>query len=269
MIVLEGAAQGEGKTTFLRELAVDPQFFTRMTTTGDLTHFRTIGKIYGPVIVEVAEMASLRGRDVESSKAWIDERVDRWQPAYARMQIDTPRTCVFAATVNPGQYLHDDRNRRYWPIACGPRIDLDAVRAEREQLWAEAVALYRSGVKWHPTRDESAALGLDELQESRREVDLLEETLAEALTLPRAGGISVSGDRFDAWQLDGQGQLRIISAPQAARLLGPGKVSGTAIAKAMRALNWRLICTTDKKRGSRWWAAPGVTETDLSTPPTK
>jgi hypothetical protein len=251
MIVLEGGMQGEGKTTFLRELAMDPQFFTRMTTQGDLTHFRTIGKIHGPVIVEVAEMAALRGRDVESAKAWIDERSDRWQPAYARVPQDTPRACVFAATVNPGQYLHDDRNRRFWPIACGPRIDLDGLRAEREQLWAEAVHWYRAGTRWYPTPEESTALGLHELQDSRRDVDLLEETLHEVLQTPRAGAMNaLTGERFAPGQLGEDGLLVRVTTAQLSRLLGDrARTNGNAIARAMRALKWRVECLD----GTKWW----------------
>jgi predicted P-loop ATPase len=103
----------------------------------------------GVWIVELAELASIRKGAVETTKAFISRRVDRFRPPYGTHVIERPRQSVLAGTVNPSDaFLRDETgNVRYWPNTC-TRIDLDALRRDRDQLWAEAVNCYRTGENW-------------------------------------------------------------------------------------------------------------------------
>jgi predicted P-loop ATPase len=82
-----------------------------------------------------------------------------------------PRSCVFAGSVNPVDgvgYLRDATGgRRVWPLKC-EAIDVDALRRDAEQLWAEAVHLYVNNEPWWLT-DAERLMAEDEQSERYEE----------------------------------------------------------------------------------------------------
>jgi predicted P-loop ATPase len=81
---------------------------------------------------------------------------------------------VFAGTTNKDAYFSDETgNRRFWPVACGP-LNLDGIRADRDQLWAEAVHLYLQGERWH-IDDADIAEEAERQQQERYEGDAWDE----------------------------------------------------------------------------------------------
>lgn len=259
--VLEGA-QGSGKTTFLRELAMDPRFFTRFTaTSGEMGSPRSIGKISGPVFVELAELAALRKKEWEAIKAFIDERTDRVQWLYSKKPVNVPRTCVFVGTTNAEEYLSDPTGaRRFWPIRCGKIVTPAQLHTVREQLWAEAVHLFLRGVRWYPTAKQSERLGFTQAQEERHEDAPMVEPLALLLDQERRKpGVSpLTGEVWAPDQLTIDGRIAMITATQACKLmnLDPTRDSKLA-AGALRRIGW--IAMPRKRVGSdriRWWKHP-------------
>ena len=236
MLVLEGP-QGEGKTSFLRDLTMHEAFFTRLGASADLGSVRTIGKIHGPVIVEIAELDVIKKATVEAVKTFVDERHDRVQWLYARSQTDVARTCVFAGTSNDREYLRDvTGNRRFWPIECG-KIDRAALLLEREQLWAEAVHAFKAGARWWPTREEVVGLGLVELQDSRRVHSAAEEKIAAFLGQKHVAGRNpLNGVDLLPEQVGDGGVLQWITTGQLCDALHLKDFEAQA---AMRALNWK------------------------------
>jgi hypothetical protein len=100
-------------------------------------------------IVELSELESLRGREITKFKAFSTRRTDRWVGKWQRAATSIPRSFVIVGTTNDDAFLDDPTgNRRFWPIEVGPRIRLDLLEAWRDQLWAEAVALYDAGEQW-------------------------------------------------------------------------------------------------------------------------
>jgi predicted P-loop ATPase len=137
MLVLEGE-QGIGKSTVFEILAGN--WFDEL---GKFDGKDSAEKLAGVWIVEIAELAGLKKSDVETVKSFLTVRSDRYRPPYGRRVEEFPRTCVFGGTTNSDTYLNDSTgNRRFWPIRCD-RIDIPALRQDRDQLIAEAVQRYR------------------------------------------------------------------------------------------------------------------------------
>lgn len=239
-IVLVGL-QDAGKSTFLELLAGAPRYFAELKRGNDLGAKDTQMLLQGPAIVEIAELATLKRSDVESVKAFLTSRFDKFRAPYARTVEEHPRRCVFAGTTNDDVFLHDLTGaRRFWPIACGAKIDLERTREWAPQLWAEAVAYYRQGAAWYPTREQALELGLAERAEERREREGAEEVLLDALERPRKPGINhATGENWETWQLDAEGRVIAARREQLAGLCSlHAAKDANVLTRSLRALKW-------------------------------
>lgn len=189
VLILEGH-QGIRKSSALAVLAGD--WFT--DTPIDLNSKDAYGAIQGKLIIELAELDSLFRAENSRAKAFFSSGVDRYRGAYRHRDRDVRRSCIFAGTVNGHEYLRDPTGaRRFWPVSCS-KIDLDGLRAVRDQLWAEAVALYRLGEHWWPETDEEKA-AVAEPQEERTETDPWTGPVAGWLAT-RVPGVGVTSDEI-------------------------------------------------------------------------
>ncbi len=175
MLVLEGA-QGGGKSSALSILG-GAWFSDALPLTASAQ--QVIELTAKAWIVEVAELKGMRAAEVEGMKAMLSRSVDRARLSYARQPVDVPRQFILAGTVNDRQYLTDTTgNRRFWPVRCG-KIDLEALRRDRDQLWAEAAAREKRCLSI--TLAEELWPAAAEAQADREHVDPFGEKLAEAL----------------------------------------------------------------------------------------
>lgn len=146
VLIFEGA-QGAGKSSLLKELSTirGRSYFDDTIKVSDLGEDKTVPKLQGVLIIELAEMAGLRKSDVDKLKQQITISEDRLVRKYANEATRYPRQFVMAGSINPVQgYLDDPTgNRRFLPVKVGRKIDVEAIKKDKEQLWAEAVALYR------------------------------------------------------------------------------------------------------------------------------
>jgi putative DNA primase/helicase len=140
MLILEGV-QGKSKSMALAALA--GKWYVE-----DLAHVGSKDskqQLQGAWIIEIAEIDKLGKQEAGDVKTFLTQRHDRFRPAYGRRLTKVPRQCVFAGTVNPDVYLKDETGgRRFWPVKC-LQIELKDLAEARDQLWAEAVMLYKSG----------------------------------------------------------------------------------------------------------------------------
>ncbi|MEO1563039.1 MAG: virulence-associated E family protein [Pseudomonadota bacterium] len=139
MMVLEGS-QGGGKSTALKLLAVKPEWFADEVPIGG-NGKEIIEATEGKWIVEAQELAGLSKRDAENVKSMLSRTFDKGRKSYGRFSDQHDRQCKFFGSTNGGQankYLNDPTGaRRFWPVECG-KIDLEGLKRDRDQLWAEA-----------------------------------------------------------------------------------------------------------------------------------
>lgn len=157
MLILEGA-QDLQKSTALRILSdglVKGVFTDEMS---DPNSKDAALQMQGAWIIEIAELDSLRRAEINQIKAWLTRQNDRMRRPYGKVVEEFPRSCVFAGTVNPvgnSGYLKDPTGgRRFWPVLCHA-IDIDSLKRDARQLWAEAASLYNSREQWWLTKDEA------------------------------------------------------------------------------------------------------------------
>lgn len=173
VLVLEGA-QGIGKSTAGRIL-FDPWFCDHLP---DLSSKDSYLQLAGMWCVELAELDAIGRADASRIKSFLSSSVDRYRLPYGTRAIDVPRSSVFLGTVNHGAYLRDETgNRRFWPVRCG-RIAADALRRDRDQLWAEAVVLHTNGASWWVDSADLARLAEEE-QVARFEGEAWDSEIAE------------------------------------------------------------------------------------------
>ena len=136
--------QGTGKSSALRILAVEDENFTDAEILNQSQQAQQ-ELLRGKWIVELSELAGLRKAEAERVKSFASRTHDSARAAYARESEDVPRCCIIVGTTNDQEYLQDvTGNRRFWPITTG-QVDLAALQADRDQLWAEAAAVEKGG----------------------------------------------------------------------------------------------------------------------------
>ncbi len=142
VLVLQGET-GMRKSTALEVLG--GKWFAALEDEKDI-----LQKIHGPWIVELPELGPFRTLNYNRIKSFLSTRIDRFRAPYMRLPEDRARGCSLAATVNPeGLGWQEDATsgRRFWPVDVD-WINLDAIAAARDQLFAEATVAFRSGEPW-------------------------------------------------------------------------------------------------------------------------
>jgi predicted P-loop ATPase len=200
-LILQGK-QGVRKSTFFKTLASQTWFDDSMGNASDRDERLKMHMVW---IVEWAELeAVFKRKDVSVVKSFLTTTTDLIRGPYERTTTRYARQCVIVGTTNEQDFLADSTgNRRFWVIPVTIEIDTDQLTAERDQIWAAAVAAFNAGEPWYLSREDSkqaeeAATDyqildpwlevIDRYLEPYNEISM-QEVLKEALKL--------SIDRFD------------------------------------------------------------------------
>jgi predicted P-loop ATPase len=190
LLVLEGP-QGIGKSTVPRILAGDEWFTDQL---GEMGAKESSMQLRGKWIIELSELDALNRVETARAKAFFSQQTERFRLPYGHRLVEVKRQCVFLGTTNSDTWLRDETGgRRFWPVRCYGPINLDGLRRDRDQIWAEALAAYESGKVWWLDDPKVIAQAVEE-QRGRYEEDPWQEsvaTYAEALT-QSAGYVTIT-----------------------------------------------------------------------------
>lgn len=177
ILVFYSKKQGVFKTSLVGALWGEDYTRNQMPSLSQGGGKEASGAVKGYWAIEFGELDKLLREDESTVKDFLSRRYDDYRPPYQEEDLRFPRVVTFIGTTNEPDFLKDKSgNRRYWPIsmADGFLIDVQWVRTVRDQLWAEAVYLYRQGVKhWLDTDEDRDA------QEESAEKHLREDAFAD------------------------------------------------------------------------------------------
>lgn len=247
MVVIEGP-QGTGKSTAIAALCPDPEWFSDSVS----LHLETKAVMEltaGKWLVEIGELAGMKRGDVEHVKALLSRQADEARLAYDRMKKRRPRQCIFIGTTNETNYLIDETgNRRFLPVRAG-RIDVPALRRDRDQLWAEAAHFEAQGESLMLPRDIQ-----DALKRVQREREIEDEWL-NPIHAWLDENFPPQSDPFK------DNRTTILAVASSAVSLEKGRLDSVAqkrIAKSLKRCGWAIV---SKSNGKNWWGRAKPDET--------
>jgi predicted P-loop ATPase len=148
--------QGAGKTSAIKAMAPSEEHYVTIPLDDhdDDTSRRLRGKLVG----ELEELRGLNSRAIEVIKAWITRTTEGWIPKYREFENTFKRRLIFFGSTNDDEFLNDPTGERRWlPGRCG-KLDIDWIKANREQMWAEGAARFMlEGVAWREAAELSSA----------------------------------------------------------------------------------------------------------------
>jgi putative DNA primase/helicase len=139
ILTLQGP-EGVGKSTLIKVLAGGDDFYSD----GADIFIRSARGVQedsiGAWLYEIPEI-DLVLQDAKVArrvKGFASQTHDKARAAYGRAVVNRGRRFIFIATCNSNDYLVAEVGyRRFWTVTVG-KIDLEAVKRDRDQLWAEA-----------------------------------------------------------------------------------------------------------------------------------
>lgn len=139
--------QGIGKTSFPGIIFGANGAENSITLYGDHNHKDLHMLLHSSLVVGFDELDSFTRMESRNLKAMITQTKDSFRPPYGASVEEFQRRFTFYGCGDKAEFLQTDPAgyRRYPIIEAGKKLDFAGLEAERDQLWAEAWHLYKSG----------------------------------------------------------------------------------------------------------------------------
>lgn len=249
MVPILTGPQGLMKSSLVRALAPTPDMFSELNLADDEAN---IGRaMRGKAVLELGELRGFGARESDELKAFITKTVDSWTPKFKEHETVRPRRCLFIGTTNQPEFLADETGaRRFLPLRVDRPCDPDAAARDREQLWAEAVVLFKAGGVAY-SEAETLAKAEHEAFSTR---DAWHEPIAawlDRMTAAAASGAgSIEGLSLpEGWPGVSAHDVmqKALDLPVGAMGVGPGR----RVAAVLRKLGWERTDLRQGRGGSR------------------
>ena len=242
-VILISEAQGRRKSTCIKALVPDIEAYSTVDFGQDDKELSM--RVRGRLVVEIPEMVGWNKRATAHIRDWVTRTHEQWRGMHSNDVTTYPRRFVIMGTGNDKAILDDPTGARRWlPIEVVRTGDHEALAADRDQLWAEGIALWKQGgIQWQGAMEAAPAVH----GEFSTEDDPWESYIGEWLDAkPPFGEAARNGDRpFELSQiLHGALQIRKGDATKADQMR-----AAKIMAKFGYIKKERMI---DGKRG-RWW----------------
>jgi predicted P-loop ATPase len=147
MSVILVSAQGTGKSSSIRAIAPMKDYYIDLSLSDRDADLSRLTR--GKTLVELAELRGLHTKEMDSIKSFATRLESEWVPKYFEMRTVYLRRFIMMGTTNNDEFLGDATGERRWlPIRVGVQ-EIDAIKRDHAQLWAEGTHLYRTeGIVW-------------------------------------------------------------------------------------------------------------------------
>jgi hypothetical protein len=135
---------GTGKTESVRAVCPNRRWLGSLNLNWE--HYQRARELKGKLVIEIPELQGLKTRDAEAIKHIISTGEESLIDKFKINREDLVRRGLFIGTSNDDEFLAAEHtgNRRFLPALVGPQQDLKAIVRDRDLLWGEGLALFRT-----------------------------------------------------------------------------------------------------------------------------
>jgi predicted P-loop ATPase len=250
MLILVGP-QGRYKSTFLNNLVpADLQLDYLYCGRFDGRNKDHEKYLSTKLLINLDELATFNRVDVESLKSIITQPLVVLRKPYGRTDLRMYRRASFCGSINKTEFLTDYTGSRRFLVIEISEIVLN-VRVSLEQLYSQALHLFRSGYQWWLEREEIEVIEM--VNENFREHTIEEEMINEYYMVP------AEGETFNVVKLTSSNIVRELA--DKFRRYPIDKYSAVRVGIAMGKLGF--VKGTERRKGgkaARFWSVKRVDE---------